>query len=158
MQTFEASLAEVVSIVWSTALELPIAPDNLLGLPEHPGHTVAGVIQISGEWNGAVVIHVTERLAIRVTGIMLQMEQSAVVRGDIHDVLGEIVNMIGGNTKALLPEPSHLSLPVVVDGQDFRFWLPGASLVCRTAFRCEGEPVIVTVLQRVRGGAEVGAQ
>jgi hypothetical protein len=31
----------------------------------------------------------------------------------VRDVAGEVANMIGGNLKALLPEPCRLSLPKV---------------------------------------------
>ena len=32
---------------------------------------------------------------------------------DVQDALGEVANVVGGNLKALLPEGSTLSLPVV---------------------------------------------
>ena len=35
---------------------------------------------------------------------------------DQQDVASELVNMIGGNLKSLLPGPSFLSLPTIVSG------------------------------------------
>ncbi|QCC78154.1 chemotaxis protein CheX [Nocardioides daphniae] len=36
---------------------------------------------------------------------------------DVVDAVGELVNMVGGNVKSLVPGPSQLSLPLVATGQ-----------------------------------------
>ncbi|MFO0982206.1 MAG: chemotaxis protein CheX [Planctomycetota bacterium] len=63
--------------------------------------------------------------------------------------MGEIVNMAGGNIKALLPAPSQLSLPSVAEGLDYRLSVPGARLQACVDFRSDGEPLQVIILERV---------
>ena len=55
--------------------------------------------------------------------------------------------MTGGNIKTLLPGPSQLSLPAVVEGSDYRVIVPGSHVVTQLAFECQGEPVKVTLLK-----------
>ena len=76
------------------------------------------------------------------------MAEAELTTADLHDALGELTNMTGGNLKALLPEPCTLGLPVVVEGVDYRFRLPGSAPVRRSAFRVGDEPIVVTVLER----------
>jgi Chemotaxis phosphatase CheX len=70
---------------------------------------------------------------------------------DMHDVVGEIGNILGGKLKASLPGPSQLSLPVVVDGQvldDQQQFMPASKLVAQVAFESEGLPVLVSLWTR----------
>ena len=65
------------------------------------------------------------------------------------DAVGELANMVGGSLKGLVPGPSRLSLPTVVDGSDYSTKIPGAKQVVQAALSAAGEPLIVTVLRRV---------
>ena len=48
---------------------------------------------------------------------------------DIRDTLAELTHIAGGNIKALLPPPCYLSLPVVVDGQEYVLRMPGSKVL-----------------------------
>ena len=67
---------------------------------------------------------------------------------DVRDALGELANMLGGNIKALLPAPSQISLPAVAIGSDYELSVVGTGEVARVAFTCDGQPLLVTLLQR----------
>jgi chemotaxis protein CheX len=55
-----------------------------------------------------------------------------------------MANIVGGNVKALMPEPSVLSLPqVVLEAR--RLYMPGATLKTNVNLRWEGAPVHISV-------------
>jgi chemotaxis protein CheX len=61
-------------------------------------------------------VRLSPALARRLAREILQIEAASTDDAGVRDVAGEVANMIGGNLKALLPEPCRLSLPrVVVD-------------------------------------------
>ena len=55
---------------------------------------------------------------------------------ELLDALGELVNIIGGNLKAYLPQPCHLSLPAAVGGWDYMLRFPGSHEVSQVVFEC----------------------
>jgi chemotaxis protein CheX len=60
------------------------------------------------------------------------------------DAVGELANIIAGNIKSMLPEPSTLSLPqVVVDAQ--AIVLPSAVLRVSTALRWDEHAIVVSL-------------
>ena len=149
MAHLEDSIADIVATVWETVLGMHVELDeslHLAAVPDHP--TFAGIVQIHGAWEGAIAVQCSEALARRTATTMFDLTDDAVTNADMHDSLGEITNMIGGNLKALLPEPCSLGLPVVIEGRDYRLRLPGSAPVRRSAFLTDGESIVVTVLER----------
>ncbi len=80
----------------------------LVGEPEAP---VGASISIAGGWNGSLVLRISRRLAEHVAARLFLLPDGSATDADVLDVLGEIVNVVGGNVKALLPGPNRLSLP-----------------------------------------------
>ena len=142
------SIVQVVETVWESTLALPAVPiDARSGAPD--GHrTYVGLVQITGAWDGAVAVQCDHGLARHAAMAMLGLTEADVTIEDVRDALGELVNMIGGNLKALLAEPCVLGLPVVVEGAELRMMLPGSRQVVQCAFAADHEPFTVTVLQR----------
>ncbi len=64
------------------------------------------------------------------------------------DALGELTNVFAGNIKALLAQPSSISLPTVAFGPSYEIGVVGATVVARVSFVCEGHPLVVTILER----------
>lgn len=91
---------------------------------------IIGCVQISGAWQGALIIQTDQEFATRAACIMLRMKPEDVGPEDHQDVLGELANMIGGNVKSLVPGPSNLTLPAVTTGRHFHLRLLDASLLC----------------------------
>ncbi|MBN8610588.1 MAG: chemotaxis protein CheX [Deltaproteobacteria bacterium] len=71
-------------------------------------------VTITGVWSGDVSVRLSPALATRLAREIFEIDPTSVDEVGVRDVLGEVANMIGGNLKALLPEPSRLSLPRVV--------------------------------------------
>lgn len=122
-------IAEITRDVWSSFLQmdLEIAPvDPRLPLS---GVTSTGTVHISGEWNGSVFVQCSLEHARVAAETMFMAEPGSLGEDEVSDALGELTNMVGGNIKSLLPEPSKLSIPSVANGENYTIRVPGATLV-----------------------------
>ena len=72
---------------------------------------VRAAVEIRGDWDGAVTLEMSPAAARTAARTMLTRDE--VDDDDVLDALGELVNMIGGNIKSLLPSGSALGLPMV---------------------------------------------
>ena len=109
--------------VFSTMLMMEADPQEMRAEGSAPGPTdgVVGIIGIAGSWVGTGIIICCPELACRASGAML-MSEYATVNDDVLDAMGEITNMIIGNTKTVLEErygPMGISVPTVVYGRNF---------------------------------------
>jgi chemotaxis protein CheX len=101
----------IVEELWVSFLESadmfgPVVDDS-------PSNRSAAVT-ISGPTNMLVSLSTSEPAAIALASFLLQVEEPSA--DDVSDALGELVNVLGGSVKSLLPGPSSLSLPVTVNG------------------------------------------
>lgn len=135
-------LGQIVEEVLATFLPdlSPANPED--GTPT----TVAAIVHISGTWTGSVVVSCSDGLASRTAASMLEAEPAGLSAEDISDALGEVANMIGGGVKAMMPEPSVLSLPVVAFGGG-QHYVPGTIEIQSARWSCAGDPLTVTVLE-----------
>jgi chemotaxis protein CheX len=108
---------------------------------------MTGCVQISGTWQGAVVVQTSEAFARQAASEMLRLEMHDVTDADMLDTLAELTNMIGGNIKSQVPGPSYLSIPSVTTGQDFDFRLKGAVVVNEMTMNCAHELLNVVVCE-----------
>lgn len=100
---------------------------------------IAGCIQISGEWTGAVIVQTTNQLASQVASNMLALGDTPADMTDCQDTMAELTNMIGGNIKSLVPGPSALSLPSVTTGKDFDIRVFGTKTENTVSMNCGGQ-------------------
>src|SRR5262245_9205552 len=112
--------------------------------------TLTGCVQITGAWEGAVILHCPSPLARKAAAIMFEMDAEAASDDEVKDALGELTNMIGGNVKAQLRQPSRLSLPSVTEGADYSVTVPGSRPLTKVTFDCDGQVMSVTLLIRDR--------
>jgi chemotaxis protein CheX len=109
----------VVEEVWTTFLgHEPLVPD--VAAPEVPAGGPprwTAAVTVTGAWEAVIRVVVDDALAGTVTGRMLGLgDVGEHAPEDVTDALGELVNVIGGNIKSLMPGPSKLSLPLVAPG------------------------------------------
>jgi chemotaxis protein CheX len=103
---------------------------------------ISGIIGLSGEARGAVVISMKDTLAIKLTGMLTNSKHSS-IDDEVVDAVGEIVNIISGNAKKGLEEAFRLiiSLPTIVEGKGHQLKWPHdqARIMCIpfTAFKSE---------------------
>lgn len=111
---------------------------------------MTGCIQITGAWQGAVTIDCSIGLARKIAAIMFGVEVFETMPDQVSDALGEFTNIVSGNIKSFLPEPSQLSLPSVAEGTDCYFRVIGARTVAQLCFSHKGQPFQVTVVEGLK--------
>jgi chemotaxis protein CheX len=105
-QVWDSFIGEDVTMIESAVH----APKGQIAADER---AVASV-SITGPWNGHLMISMSEDAASLVAGLLFELEPADVGVSELADAIGELANVVGGNVKAMLPEPSTLSLPQVV--------------------------------------------
>lgn len=149
MEFPENDIRQLTEHIWMTSLGLAIHPSaKKEWVPNGGERILASCIQITGFWEGALALLCPEGLARRVAAIMFSLEPEAVTMEQVQDALGELANIIGGNIKAMLPNLCHLSLPVVAEETDYKVRVPGSRLLKQFAFECQGQPLLLSLLER----------
>jgi chemotaxis protein CheX len=139
------TITEIAQSFWEAFL--PDGAELQPGSGPLAAEEIRGRVDIDGSWTGSVELSCSLALARRVASAMFCVEEEALDPIDVRDAVGEIVNVVGGNIKSILPPPTSLSIPVVDEaGPD-----PGATGIERTGTQLEsevhlssgGEPVVV---------------
>ena len=139
MQLLENEIIEVMDHVWRTVLDLKPRVAARIAVSYGFKHGLPGCVQIAGAWCGALTVQRSPQLASIIAARTFGLADEAVTISDIRDALEELVNITGGNIKALLPPTNYLPLPLVVDGHDYVLQLPGSVCVTKVEFECAGE-------------------
>jgi chemotaxis protein CheX len=142
----EEQLRGIVWQVWTAYLDsepgVRTAPEP--GPDADPAEVTASV-GISGACNGLTVMRCSRSSAAMIAGAMLDIEPATAHVDDLTDAVGELVNILAGNVKSLLPQPSHLSLPQVVVGTATVVW-PGTAVVEAVEITWREQPVLLSLL------------
>lgn len=104
------AVVEVTNAVCETLLG---ATPLICGVDGAEHERISAWVSIRGAWRGEVEVRLSHALAARLVREVLQVEALSSDDPNMSDVVGEVANIIGGNLKALLPEPCSLSLPRV---------------------------------------------
>lgn len=137
-------LAQIVKSVFITMMSLDVSPSDTSWQPT--GDRLTSFVQLTGDWNGAVIVECSRRQACQFAGRILSMDPPESVDDDVRDVLGELANMIGGNLKSNFSPRVRLSMPSVMDGSDYDLRICGSEVRERSAFQCSDGTFWVTVL------------
>jgi len=140
----EEHVAEVAGAVWDSFLGLPL---QRAATPEPPRGGMSGIVTIGGAWRGAVVLQCSAEHAVEAAEAMFAAEPGSLSAAEVADALGELTNMVGGNLKNLLPEPSSLSIPSVSAGGDAQVFVPAARPVLEVPLQSGASVVRVTLWQ-----------
>jgi len=138
-------LQAITEQVWQSFLDPEGSDPLLLSLLDGNGSDVAAAVSVTGAWRGHVVIGCSTLASKHAAAALLGVPAEEVTDDDVSDALGELANVIGGNVKALLPEPCALSLPYVVASAGVRW--PSVHEVCRLDGMWRDEPIHISVLQ-----------
>ncbi|HTW07789.1 MAG TPA: chemotaxis protein CheX [Acidimicrobiales bacterium] len=136
------SVSQVTREIWAALLAGDGRPDLVPG--QLPGSEIVATADISGEWNGTVCLSCSALAARHATAAMFAISDDELTSNDIVDAIGELVNVVGGNIKSMVPGPSVLSLPRVSEGTDAA--LPQhLELAQEVRFAWMEEPVVVSI-------------
>lgn len=139
-------ILEIAESVWTSFLGMSIREPEISEPPETPDvHSSIATVHISGGWNGSVILSCPTPLARRAAAAMFEIGEEDLEEEEIADAFGELLNIIGGNLKCLLPEPSHLSLPTVSQGAAQVVTIPGAGLLEQVDMEIDGDRVQIAI-------------
>ena len=127
MGELASAIADIVRSVCDAMLGLEVEVAPATAASDGP----AGSVRFDGAWSGHVTVRCDADFARACAATLL--DDAACDDAAVCDALGELTNMVAGNLKALLPAPSHLSLPCVAlqgmtDGDPCRTAGPGQEL------------------------------
>ena len=111
--------------------------------------TYAGSVHITGTWNGAVILNCSESVTHDAAAHMFSVDFPSDTGHFVEDTVAELVNMVGGNLKALLSEGvCSLSLPTVSSGSHLRVCIPESDQLDQATVQCKSGLLVITVLER----------
>jgi chemotaxis protein CheX len=140
-------VSELVELAWQSFFGsqlVPIEPD-----PVVTDDVTCASISIGGPWNATLLLHCARPLVRRGAAEMLGIELVELTDTDVHDIMGELANIIGGNLKGVVSDGDAvwtLSLPVVSNSMQT---VPGSKLAAHVAFLSDGESIGCQVFEHV---------
>jgi chemotaxis protein CheX len=134
ISTYGEQIEQIVQSIFLTMLNMDVA--HVEDGASHE-HKLVVAVHIAGEWVGAVVLSLSAQTARAAAAAMLEVSDDDVTDADEQEVGAELVNMIGGNLKSLLPGPSFLSMPTVVAGRAFGLRVHEAELIEDVSLVCD---------------------
>ncbi len=140
MQLLLEDIEQIAAMVMGSIAGVVLEPTD--GEIPRERAALTGCVHIDGAWNGSALV---------------ECELPLARRDDVRDALGDITNMIGGNVKALLPSPSRLSLPTVVEGADYAVTVPRTKPAGVVSFRAGAETLVIRILAAEVASVEVNS-
>jgi hypothetical protein len=144
MPVTKETFYQIIRDTWASTLDFPI------DLPASPEFTTNGAltvcVRISGAWNGEVRLDCPLPLARSIAASIFQVDADRAENEEILDALSELIHIVGGNLKALLPQPVTLSLPSSIDPTNRADAMMRWPEVCRLSLMSEGQAFAVTLL------------
>src|ERR1017187_10478725 len=105
----EDTFYEIIQDTWTSTLGFHVDRSASKEYPAAGEFTVC--VKVSGAWDGEVRLHCPPPLARLIAAVIFQVEAEKAGSDEILDALSELTHIVGGNLKALLPNPAILSLP-----------------------------------------------
>lgn len=141
----EPDIHGIATSVWGDMLGLPLEAGAPAGVPE----CICARVGISGAFSGTVTVELAVPLARRVAASLFALSEEEVTDAEMADAVGEVVNILGGNLKAMLPGPSALSLPTVGPVEA----VAGGRLHVRAGMSSELQPVWISLFEAADAGS-----
>jgi CheY-specific phosphatase CheX len=138
-------LGQIVTDIWTSMLGLPVQARST-PVESNGSRDLSASVQISGGWEGTVLVSCSEDLARRAAAAMFDAEEAS--DEEMRDALGEIANMTAGNVKSHIEAYCRLSLPMVAEGKELLISIPGSHVVAEAAFDCDDDALSVEVYEK----------
>lgn len=148
MQYLEQEIFEITEMTWQAMLGLDIQACSLPSKIDLAEEFLTGRVEISGAWNGLVVLHGSWQLANSAACVIFGTGRSEVTAQDRSDAIYELANVIAGNIKSLLPGPCQLALPQVLVTTWESLDVAYAECVSELVFDCQDQPLYVSLWKR----------
>lgn len=145
VESHQIDVAQIVENVFRTMLNLEVCQSDKTS--DAAVNSLTAAIHFAGEWKGAVLLQCGLPEALAFTDCLMMGEQHSGVDDDVRDALGELVNMVGGNLKSVLPPGVALSIPSVVAGTDYALHICGGNAFKTVGFSSNLGVFWVTLVQ-----------
>ena len=139
----EEAFCKIIQDTWASTLGVAVDRPETAEFSATGALTVC--VRITGAWDGEVRLHCPPQLARSIAATIFQVETLKAGSDEILDALSELIHIIGGNLKALLPQPVTLSLPSLPDSSDWNQTMPQLQTVCQLTLVSEGQPFVVAL-------------
>src|ERR1035441_935126 len=150
MLVTEETFYKIIQDTWASTLGFHIDCPVSAELPAIRGLTVC--VRISGAWNGEVRLHCPLPLARLVAAAIFQVDADKADNDEILDALSELIHIVGGNLKALLPQPVTLSLPSLDNPSTRTQTTPEWQVASHLTLETDGHTFVATLLGSSPGG------
>jgi hypothetical protein len=144
MLVTEEVFYKIVQDTWISTLGFQV--DRAASAEFSPLGALTVCVKITGAWDGEVRLHCSPPLARSIAAAIFQVEADNAGSDETLDALSELIHIVGGNLKALLPQPVTISLPALPDPTDWSQTTPQWQMVHRLTLMSEGHPFVVTLL------------
>jgi CheY-specific phosphatase CheX len=108
VKAIEPAVIEIVTGIWSAMLDLELVEGPQAVTAARQAQTersMTACIQVTGTWEGSVLLYSTFSLARKMASIMFATPPEELSTEEIEDAIGELGNMAAGNIKKLLEVP-----------------------------------------------------
>ena len=150
------ALYQIIQDTWSSTLDFQV--DHVPDSTHLADDSLTVCVRISGAWEGEVRLHCPRSLARLIAAVIFQVEAEKAPTDEILDALSELVHIVAGNLKTLLPQPVTISLPTLPDPTDWSETTPQWQLVNRLKLESQGFPFVVTLLGDYSAAERLGIQ
>ena len=140
-----SALAEIVGYTWQAFV------GEELGEPcpvaTSAGSSPCATISIGGNWTATLAVTMAPDLVAQFASALLACPADELDPADVSDAFGELANVVGGNVKGLIEDPSAaLSLPVVSATPPA---ITGGQLTLQVGFEVAGHAMTWELWERV---------
>jgi CheY-specific phosphatase CheX len=138
--------------VFDTMLSMDVETVDAARWENPNGNHIVGSIGFAGLVMGNLNLHVEESFACLITAAMLGMEADEIEgTEEIHDVIGELCNMICGDLKSRLCDAGltcELSIPSITAGKEFTIETKGWERSERYGFCSRQHTALVEIFMK----------
>jgi hypothetical protein len=153
MKVTDGAFYRIIQDTWTSTLGFQVDRAASAEFSAVGAYTVC--VKITGAWDGEVRLHCSSPLARLIAAAIFQVEADQAGGDEILDALSELIHIVGGNLKALLPQPVILSFPSLPDPANWAQTTPQWQMVCRLTLMSEGHPFVVTMLGDLPAASKV---
>jgi CheY-specific phosphatase CheX len=148
--------------VFETMLSMDVAVSPEAEAPQFGGCRIVGAVSFAGKVMGTISIHVGLDFGRAIAAAMLGMEADEIEDdSEVHDVIGELSNMIAGEIKSRLCDAGltcELSIPITTSGSNFKIASLGWTRFERYRLKSGGQVAWIEVSVKTGAEARRGGQ
>lgn len=115
------------------------------------GPRIASLLHYTEPSQGTILLECSPELAFRFTSRLMGIpEPTSTTDADVIDAVAELVNMIGGNLKGLMPPETSISPPIVLQQAELEAVLATAEPISRICLQSGTEQMCLSLFHQLQ--------